>query len=105
MNKNLKFYLFAAAAAALALLLVFGIRYADLSKQMRTVQQQLIEATSEREAVVAEKQPLYDDLKNKKTELNRTSQSLAELTEKKEELRQDIEQLQKDIEALKSSGK
>ena len=104
MNKPMKVILSLVMAAALAVVLLSVLDYTSLGNRLKDLETQLLQATSDKEALVAEKEPLYKDLQDKRTELNRVTLSLAELTERQEELKTENEQLQKDIDTLKSSG-
>ena len=88
-------------AAAFALMIVCGLNYLSLTRDLLSCEQQLAESRETWERIAAEKEKLQDDLRAKQKELKETQLSLDETTERASELKAEIEQLQTDIELLK----
>ena len=104
MSKSLKLFLCAAMAAALALMVFFGLHYRSLGKQLISAQTGMEESQASWNSINAEKLVLKDELDQKNSELREAELSLSELTEKAETLKKDIAALKQEIDSLKGSG-
>lgn len=105
MNKPLRLILCLVMAAAFALIIVCGLNYLRLTKELRSCEQQLAESRETWEKIAAEKEELQIDLRAKQKELKETKLTLDETTERASELKAEIEQLRKDIDLLKEKQK
>ena len=105
MNNQLKVILCLVMAAACALIVVCGLNYLHLTRELCSIEQQLAESRETWEKIAAEKETLQDSLRAKQKELKETKLTLDETTERATELKTEIEQLRKDIELLKEKRK
>lgn len=104
MSKSMKLWLCIVMIAAIALMSLCMADYLSLSRNLRTVQDQLSESRAVWERIAADKEELQKELKSKKNELKEAQLSLSEANEKAEELKSDIETLKKEIKVLKGSA-
>ena len=100
MNKSLKVFLCAAMVAALALILVCGLHYRSMEKQLSDVQTLLDDSQANWKNIDAEKQILLETLAGKTDDLREAELSLSELNQKADDLKKDIEDLRQEIETL-----
>ena len=100
MNKSLKVFLCAAMVAALALILVCGLHYRSMEKQLSDVQTLLDDSQANWKNIDAEKQILLETLAGKTDDLREAELFLSELNQKADDLKKDIEDLRQEIETL-----
>lgn len=104
MKKSLVLSLWAAALAAVLLMVLFTSDYLNSRNELNLTKTQLAESRKTWENTAAEKEKLQDQLKQIRDDVKEADLSLRESTERAEELRAEIETLKKDIDRL-SAGK
>ena len=103
MSTGTKRLLWAAAGAAVLLMLLLGFRLWRDGQKAREMTRELSESRARWEETAARKEELQEELKAVSEELREAQLTLEESTARAAELREEISRLEEEIEALRNS--